>query len=71
MDFRFAGVSRIEGAIAFIIGFWRWLEAVAAHLDGARYLAVGVLSLLVGWGLCLAAIWGCEKLLRRASSQAG
>jgi hypothetical protein len=57
-------------AIAFIIGFWRWLAAIANHLDGARYLVVGVLSLLAGWGLCLVAIWGCEKLLRRASSRA-
>jgi len=56
-------------AIAFIVGFWRWLAAVANHLDGARYLAVGALSLLVGWGLCLVAIWGCEKLLRRMSSK--
>lgn len=57
-------------AIAFIIGFWRWLAAVAKHVDGAGYLAVGVFSLLVGWGLCLVAIWGCEKLLRRGSSRA-
>ncbi|HEY1541425.1 MAG TPA: hypothetical protein VGG01_03355 [Xanthobacteraceae bacterium] len=57
-------------AIAFIVGFWRWLAAIANHLDGARYLVVGMLSLFVGWGLCLVAIWGCEKLLRRASSRA-
>jgi hypothetical protein len=58
-------------AIAFIIGFWRWLAAVADHVDGVRYLVVGVLSLLAGWGLCLVAIWGCEKLLRRMSPTAG
>jgi hypothetical protein len=57
-------------AIAFIVGFWRWLAAMANHVDGARYLVVGVLSLLAGWGLCLVAIWGCEKLLRRMSSRA-
>jgi hypothetical protein len=57
-------------AIAFIIGFWRWLAVVASHLDGARYLVVGVLSLLAGWGLCLVAIWGCERLLRRMPTRA-
>jgi hypothetical protein len=57
-------------AIAFIVGFWHWLAAVAAHVEGARYLAVGVLSLLAGWSLCLVAIWGCEKLLRRMPSHA-
>jgi hypothetical protein len=56
-------------AIAFIIGFWRWLAAVSPHIEGARYLVVGVLSLLAGWGLCLVAIWGCERLLRRMSSK--
>jgi hypothetical protein len=55
-------------AIAFIIGFWRWLAAVASHVEGARYLAAGVLSLLAGWGLCLVAIWGCERVLRRMPS---
>jgi len=57
-------------AIAFIIGFWRWLAVVASHVDGARYLALGVLSLLAGWGLCLVAIWGCERLLRRMPTRA-
>ncbi len=57
-------------AIVFIVGFWRWLAAVASHVDGARYLVVGILSLLAGWGLCLLAIWGCEKLLRRMALQA-
>jgi hypothetical protein len=52
-------------AIAFIVGFWRWLAALAAHVDGTGYLAVGVPSLLVGWGLCIAAIWACERVLRR------
>ena len=57
-------------AIAFIAGFWRWLAAVSAHVDGVRYLLVGVLSLIAGWGLCLVVIWGCERLLRRAPSPA-
>ena len=55
-------------AVVFIVGFWRWLGALAGHVVGAAYLAVGVPSLLVGWGLCLAAIWVCERLLRRAAS---
>ena len=53
-------------AVVFIVGFWRWLAALAGHVEGAVYLAVGVLSLLAGWALCIAAIWACEKLLRRA-----
>jgi hypothetical protein len=57
-------------AVVFIVGFWRWLATLAGHVAGAAYLAVGVPSLLVGWGLCIAAIWACEKLLRRAASQA-
>jgi hypothetical protein len=58
-------------AVVFIVGFWRWLTALAGHVEGAAYLAVGVPSLLAGWALCIAAIWACEKLLRRASSPAG
>ena len=53
-------------AIAFIVGFWRWLAFLAGHADGGRYLFAGVLSLLAGWALCIAAIWACEKLLNRA-----
>jgi hypothetical protein len=55
-------------AVVFIVGFWRWLAALAGHVEGAAYLAVGVPSLLVGWGLCIAAIWACERLLRRAAA---
>jgi hypothetical protein len=57
-------------AVVFIVGFWRWLAALAGHVEGAGYLAVGVPSLLIGWGLCIAAIWGCEKMLRRTASPA-
>ena len=57
-------------AVVFIVGFWRWLTALAGHVEGAAYLAVGVPSLLAGWVLCIAAIWACERLLRRASSPA-
>ena len=57
-------------AIAFIVGFWRWLAMLAGAVDGARYLAVGVPSLIVGWGLCIAAIWASERLLHRRASQA-
>jgi hypothetical protein len=57
-------------AVVFIVGFWRWLAALAGYVDGTGYLAVGVPSLLVGWGLCIAAIWTCESLLRRTASPA-
>jgi len=56
-------------AVVFIVGFWRWLAALAGHVDDTGYLAVGVPSLLVGWGLCIAAIWACERLLRRLAAQ--
>jgi hypothetical protein len=55
-------------AVVFIVGFWRWLAALAGHVEGAAYLAAGVPSLLIGWGLCLAAIWACEKMLNRTAS---
>ncbi|HLH90956.1 MAG TPA: hypothetical protein VKX28_21095 [Xanthobacteraceae bacterium] len=57
-------------AVVFIVCFWRWLALLATRVEGAGYLAVGVPSLLIGWSLCLAAIWLCERLLRRAASPA-
>jgi hypothetical protein len=54
-------------AVVFIVAFWRWLAALAGQVEGAAYLAVGVPSLLLGWGLCIAAIWTCEKLLHRTA----
>ena len=54
-------------AVCFIAFFWRWLEMLASHLAGANYLFAGTISLVVGWGLCILAIWYHEDLLRRVS----
>jgi hypothetical protein len=54
-------------AVCFIASFWRWLEILAGHLAGAIYLFAGTISLVVGWGLCILAIWLLENFLRRVS----
>jgi hypothetical protein len=54
-------------AVCFIALFWRWLEMLAGQLAGAIYLFAGIVSLVVGWGLCILAIWLLENVLRRVS----
>ncbi len=59
-------------AVCFIALFWRWLEMLASHLaDGISYLFAGIISLVVGWSLCILAIWSLENFLRRVSPPVG
>ena len=53
-------------AIAFVIGFWRWLRVLSGFVEGVPYLAFGIVSLLCGWGLCAVGIWAADRLLLRS-----
>ena len=52
-------------AITFVALFWRTLSLLHHHGIGFSYLAPAVIALLVGWCLCLLAIWAAAGLLHR------
>ena len=51
-------------AIVFVAVFWRTLAVIHSHGTGIEYVVPGAIALLVGWGLCLLAIWSASHLLR-------
>lgn len=54
-------------AITFIMVFWRCLEQIAQFTSGLAYMALGSLLLIVGWAICMMAIWRVHRLARRYS----
>ena len=54
-------------AITFIMVFWRCLEQITQFTSGLAYMALGSFFLIVGWAICMMAIWRVQRLVRRYS----
>ena len=54
-------------AIAFVAGYWRALAMLSSVVSGPSYHLFGAMFLVIGWALCMLAIWCLCLLLHRHS----